>query len=216
MRLDELANLVRNFEPEFRLIGNLEGGELLEIIEGAAMLQEALERSPYDVSPCGECGEATVCLPDGLPMCEACGRAAEGKPATPELLPAKELEHLVAKCRERAGMVNAYVCEDCGVESICVLLDTGTTPFVARCPACGLGRAQSRRYGPRQPAFVWFRPRSLAEVEEVSALDLQLLKRRPATESPGMTLRQVIELNVQHVNKGGLLRRPLEERRRHG
>ncbi len=34
---------------------------------------DALDRSPYDISPCMECGKLVVCLPDGMPMCDPCG-----------------------------------------------------------------------------------------------------------------------------------------------
>lgn len=34
----------------------------------------ALLRSPYDISPCMECGNPVVCVPSGTPLCEKCGR----------------------------------------------------------------------------------------------------------------------------------------------
>lgn len=44
----------------------LRGGE-------AKALRDALNRSPFDISPCMTCNEPTVCLPDGLPICYECG-----------------------------------------------------------------------------------------------------------------------------------------------
>ena len=44
-------------------------------------LYEAIERSGFDLSPCMQCGEAVVCIPDGLAMCLKC----------------------VEKCAEKAG-----------------------------------------------------------------------------------------------------------------
>ena len=44
-------------------------------------LNEAIERSGFDLSPCMQCGEAVVCIPDGLAMCLKC----------------------VEKCAEKAG-----------------------------------------------------------------------------------------------------------------
>lgn len=35
-------------------------------------LAEAIARSGMDISPCMNCGLRVVCIPDGLPMCEAC------------------------------------------------------------------------------------------------------------------------------------------------
>jgi hypothetical protein len=40
---------------------------------------EAYQRSGLDISPCMKCGKAVVCLPDGMPMCQACGEAIEAE-----------------------------------------------------------------------------------------------------------------------------------------
>jgi hypothetical protein len=39
-------------------------------------LNEAIDRGGYDVSPCMDCGELVVCIPDGLPMCRLCAERA--------------------------------------------------------------------------------------------------------------------------------------------
>lgn len=31
-----------------------------------------IKRSGLDVSPCKDCGEVVVCIPDGLPLCKSC------------------------------------------------------------------------------------------------------------------------------------------------
>lgn len=36
------------------------------------LLQDAIDRGGYDLSPCGSCGNPVVCIPDGLPLCESC------------------------------------------------------------------------------------------------------------------------------------------------
>ena len=46
------------------------------IIAVALSMVAAIERSGFDVSHCMDCGEMVVCIPDGMPMCEAC--AAKG------------------------------------------------------------------------------------------------------------------------------------------
>lgn len=38
----------------------------------ADLLSNAIDAGGWDLSPCGGCGTAVVCLPDGLPLCEAC------------------------------------------------------------------------------------------------------------------------------------------------
>lgn len=40
----------------------------------ANRLSDAIDAGGWDLSPCGCCGTAVVCLPDGLPMCEECAR----------------------------------------------------------------------------------------------------------------------------------------------
>jgi hypothetical protein len=35
-------------------------------------LQELVQRSGLDLSPCRICGETIICLPDGLACCEPC------------------------------------------------------------------------------------------------------------------------------------------------
>jgi hypothetical protein len=43
-------------------------------------LVAAIERSAFDVSPCGLCGQLVVCIPDGLPCCDPCAEREAGKP----------------------------------------------------------------------------------------------------------------------------------------
>lgn len=38
------------------------------------IIAEAYARSGFDISPCGMCSKLTVCIPDGLPVCDACGK----------------------------------------------------------------------------------------------------------------------------------------------
>lgn len=40
-------------------------------------LRFAISRGGLDISPCSGCGETVVCLPDGLPYCEACAKKLE-------------------------------------------------------------------------------------------------------------------------------------------
>ena len=42
-------------------------------------LNEAIERSGFDLSPCMQCGEAVVCIPDGSAMCRQCAEKAGGE-----------------------------------------------------------------------------------------------------------------------------------------
>jgi hypothetical protein len=35
---------------------------------------QAVADSDQDVSPCGACSAPVLCIPDGLPWCEACAR----------------------------------------------------------------------------------------------------------------------------------------------
>lgn len=42
-------------------------------------LRGMIERSGFDISDCGVCGDPVVCIPDGMPMCEACAKSDEGE-----------------------------------------------------------------------------------------------------------------------------------------
>lgn len=49
-----------------------------DAIVSASALEAALDRSPYDISPCGKCGMPVVCIPEGLaPWCEKCAKEEE-------------------------------------------------------------------------------------------------------------------------------------------
>jgi|GEM_PF-5212271 len=50
-------------------------------------IEAAYERSGLDISPCMDCGEPTMCIPDGLPVCAKCGEAAMEKQALPRTVP---------------------------------------------------------------------------------------------------------------------------------
>ena len=60
------------------------GGKEAEI----ERLRGAIRRGGWDISPCGACGEAVACLPDGLPMCEACAELEASGPGEAEEKPA--------------------------------------------------------------------------------------------------------------------------------
>ena len=42
-------------------------------------LDELLDRSGFNLSQCTHCGCAVICIPDGLPCCEACAEKAGGE-----------------------------------------------------------------------------------------------------------------------------------------
>lgn len=64
MTLDEAIDL---------LIGMRFGREHDAAVGVVLEVAHALARSPYDVAPCLQCGQPTVCLPDGMPLCKECG-----------------------------------------------------------------------------------------------------------------------------------------------
>lgn len=45
-------------------------------LEAYMELWVAIERSGFDVSPCRNCGEPVICIPDGLAMCKDCAEKA--------------------------------------------------------------------------------------------------------------------------------------------
>ena len=80
-------------------------------------LRTALERSPYDISPCGECGNPVVCLPEGLALCEHCADAADEVQESEESdgvtypCAGAERNHCLARVRERG-----VFCEPCSFD----------------------------------------------------------------------------------------------------
>ena len=51
--------------------------EVEHLREQVALHAAALARSEFDMGPCRICGEAVVCVPDGLPVCHECGDREE-------------------------------------------------------------------------------------------------------------------------------------------
>jgi len=83
---------------------------------------------------------------------------------------------------------NAYICDNCRHATVTVDVDVGVTPFTIQCPRCG-SRSQSLCYKvvlpSLEPEAEWYRPKA----EEL------------VNKSPGV---------VEHVVKGGLLLRPVQ------
>lgn len=57
------------WESRNREVGNVDITAMLSAFDE---LQAAIERGGLDLSCCMDCGAPVVCIPDGLPMCEAC------------------------------------------------------------------------------------------------------------------------------------------------
>lgn len=65
---DEAARLV---SERLAAVAEMEANALDVSVEE---LKAALARGGFDVSPCMSCGEAVVCISDGMPMCESCAK----------------------------------------------------------------------------------------------------------------------------------------------
>lgn len=65
-RLSEIAGLMRSSAA---LIGALTAER--------DRLNDALSRSPFDISPCLGCGKPVVCYPDGMPSCDPCAESGK-------------------------------------------------------------------------------------------------------------------------------------------
>jgi hypothetical protein len=94
---------------------------------------------------------------------------------------------------EEAGLVNVYVCEECGFETVTKNRDAGTTPFMISCrnpKTCG-GFATSKFYRVSQtlvPMFLWIKPTA----DELA---------RTLADYDALRQQQIRE----HVQMGGLL-----------
>lgn len=47
-------------------------------------VEAALQRSPFDISPCSICGLDVVCLPEGGALCVSCNEALQAHDQTRE------------------------------------------------------------------------------------------------------------------------------------
>ncbi len=52
----------------------LSWSDVLHLLDMGRELLAIIKSSGYDVSPCMTCGEPIVCIPDGMPCCDACGK----------------------------------------------------------------------------------------------------------------------------------------------
>jgi len=71
------------------------------------------------------------------------------------------------KFEERRGMINIYVCGDCKNVVTYLYADSGVTPIEIECDCCGK-RMFSQFSSVRQPSKVWYRPKSLKELEDIA------------------------------------------------
>lgn len=66
--------LGKEFERNKKLVAELEAKQA----EYDKMLNDLLDDSGMDLSPCRTCGETVICIPDGLALCKACAEKAGG------------------------------------------------------------------------------------------------------------------------------------------
>jgi hypothetical protein len=115
----------------------------------------------------------------------------------------EEVEEVSSDCPSKKGMVNIWVCEKCGNKIVAVHFDTGVTPFMITCPNCK-NMAQSIFYRCTQAEYIWFRPRTLLELE---AYTREELKRSGAD----IHYQELLAMNIEHYNKGGLFMKKLKD-----
>lgn len=58
--------------PACRPLRVMPVGLTLAQVDRLRELRAAFDRSGLDVSACRDCGEAVICVPDGLALCEPC------------------------------------------------------------------------------------------------------------------------------------------------
>lgn len=116
------------------------------------------------------------------------------------------------------GEKNAYWCPKCHGYTITIDVDKGVTPMFLACRASGDvgtcdGMAQSMVYPPEpwpiedgyenhiptEPQFEWYAP------DAIELVGLRLKSRAPGTKKK----RRLAAASLEHVNKGGLLLRPV-------
>ena len=117
------------------------------------------------------------------------------------------------KFNQRAGMINVYTCGHCRQSVTYMYADSGETPHEIKCIYCGKS-AFSQFSGLRQPAFVWYRPGSLAELEEIAdnAWEVGICHGDIEWDGVDEVAKKCIRAKiladyVEHYNMGGLFSR---------
>ncbi len=99
--------------------------------------------------------------------------------------------------------INIYKC-NCGAKTITKDINKGVTPFMITCPKCN-GDAVSSFYEVDQrlsPNLIWFKP-SLRQLKKQVEWELRHMGAAGLIRSG-----QAFKLNLEHVEKGGLVLGP--------
>lgn len=112
----------------------------------------------------------------------------------------KKLKGLKGKVfKNKSGMINKYLCPDCGNQQIYVFIDNGEVPQSMICSTCD-GEVVEQEID--QPECIWYRPRSLADLSMLAcaAYDAGSKNGVPRKEAIEIILNDYIE----YYNSGGL------------
>ena len=104
------------------------------------------------------------------------------------------------------GAINAWVCETCGLATVAVHRDEGTTPYMLGCralPGCtGVGRSMFYRApegGWPEPRWEWYRP----EGADLAAMSPAM---RDHIERGGLEIRLIGETATGHARGASFFR----------
>ena len=95
---------------------------------------------------------------------------------------------------ERQGMINIYACGNCRNVITYLYANSGITPADILCNCCGQ-RMYSQFSSVRQPSKVWYRPKTLKELEDIADT---------AHKHCGGDIELILNEYIMWYNKGGL------------
>lgn len=108
---------------------------------------------------------------------------------------------------EKKGMINIYVCKSCNRIVVYGYEDEGVTPDIIICDKCG-NEAHSQFLQITQPTRIWYRPKSLEEIEKIAeaawAAGVDIIYR---DANKNEMISTIFSSYIEHYNSGGLFAR---------
>ena len=108
--------------------------------------------------------------------------------------------------------INVYICKRCGNRIVTEDVDEGVTPFKINCDKCKEFEATSCFYTCPQdliPKYEWFKPANDEEIKKQLKWELKTFHKN----APSKLVEICFEQTKEHLEKGGLLMRPVKEKK---
>lgn len=127
------------------------------------------------------------------------------------LKPKKDFEEM--DFQKQAGMMDLYLCVNCGANYVYTYIEAGITPEYITCVNCG-NRCSSQFKKVQQPDRYWHRPKDIEEIKELVDTYWDIYKNTLYKEADEtQTKAEVLKDYIQHYNSGGLFAKTLEKKK---